>query len=104
MTTRTMDRAMAFCKTFGMRCPIVLSPMAGACPSSLSIAVGNAGGMGGMGALLTPPAGIRTWAGEVRAQTSGPFQINVWIPDSPAQRNPDAEAKLRDFLAEWGPR
>jgi nitronate monooxygenase len=86
-----------------MRCPIVLSPMAGACPSSLSIAVAEAGGMGGMGALLTPPAGIRTWADEVRARTSGPFQINVWIPDVPAQRNPAAEAKLRAFLTGWGP-
>jgi nitronate monooxygenase len=56
-----------------------------------------------MGALLTPPAGIRAWADDVRAHTSGPFQINVWIPDSPAQRDPDAEAKLRDFLAQWGP-
>jgi nitronate monooxygenase len=98
-----MDRAAAFCKTFGLRCPIVLAPMAGACPPALSIAVANAGGMGAMGALLTPPAGIRAWVDEVRTHTSGPFHLNLWIPDSPAQRNPDAEAKLRNFLAGWGP-
>jgi nitronate monooxygenase len=103
MTTRTMDRATLFCKKFGIRCPIMLAPMAGACPASLSVAVANAGGMGAMGALLTPPARIRTWAEEVRAHTNGPFQINVWIPDPPALRNSDAEAKLRHFLAEWGP-
>jgi nitronate monooxygenase len=77
--------------------------MAGACPASLSIAVANAGGMGAMGALPTPPAGIRAWVQEFRASSSGPFQINVWIPDPKPQRDPEAEARMRAFLAAWGP-
>jgi nitronate monooxygenase len=77
--------------------------MAGACPTSLAIAVANAGGMGAMGALLTPPEGIRAWVEEFRAQSSGPFQLNVWIPDPKPRRDPDAEAKVRLFLERWGP-
>jgi nitronate monooxygenase len=77
--------------------------MAGACPASLSIAVANAGGMGALGAVLTPPADMRAWVQEVRAGSSGPFQINVWVPDPPPRRDMQAEARLRAFLAGWGP-
>jgi len=62
-----MDRATAFCGTYGMTLPILLAPMAGSSPVGLSIAVANAGGMGAMGALLTPPAGIRACAQEFRS-------------------------------------
>lgn len=81
----------------------MLAPMAGACPASLSIAVANAGGMGAMGALLTAPAGIRAWADEFRAESNGPFQLNVWIPDPPQKRDVSAEARIRQFLEAWGP-
>ena len=80
---RALDRAGAFCARYGFALPIMLAPMAGACPASLSIAVANAGGMGAMGALLTPPAGIRDWVREFRASSRGPFQLNLWIPDPP---------------------
>src|SRR5687768_15045167 len=100
---RPLDRASAFCARFGLQLPIMLAPMAGACPASLSIAVANAGGMGAMGALVTPPAGIRDWVEEFRANSRGPFQLNVWIPDPPPQRDPAAEAQIRTFLAGWGP-
>src|SRR2546423_13601666 len=76
--------------------------MAGACPTSLSIAVANAGGMGAMGALVTPPAGIRAWVQEFRSRSRGPFQLNTWIPDPPPRRDAEAEARLRAFLAAWG--
>jgi nitronate monooxygenase len=101
--SQPLDRAMAFCAGYGLSVPIMLAPMAGACPVSLSIAVANAGGLGAMGALLTPPAGIRAWVQEFRSNSSGPFQLNVWTPDLPPRRDPDAEARMRAFLTGWGP-
>jgi nitronate monooxygenase len=86
-----------------MEMPILLSPMAGACPPSLSIAVINAGGFGACGALLMAPHEIVDWVREVRASTAGAFQINLWIPDPPPVRDPEHEARLREFLARWGP-
>jgi nitronate monooxygenase len=77
--------------------------MAGACPASLSIAIGKAGGMGAMGALISSPEAIRQWAGEVRAAGVGAFQLNTWIPDPAPARDAAAEAQVRSFLAHWGP-
>src|ERR1700758_1014303 len=103
VTSSPRDRAEAFCAKYGLRLPILLAPLAGACPASLSIAVANAGGMGAMGALLTPPAGIRACGEEFRSGSSGPFQLNVWIPDPKPHRDAEAEARVRAFLARWGP-
>ena len=77
--------------------------MAGASPASLSIAVAHAGGMGAMGALMTPAPGIRRWVTELRSQSSGPFQLNVWIPDAKPPRDASAEERVRRFLEGWGP-
>jgi nitronate monooxygenase len=98
-----IERARTFCAKYGLRMPILLAPMAGACPASLSIAVANAGGMGAMGALLHTPEGIREWMSEFRAASKGPVQLNTWIPDPPPRRNHIAEARVRAFLANWGP-
>ena len=101
--TRPRDRAEAFCRRFGLSVPILQAPMAGACPAGLAAAVANAGGMGAMGALLSSPAAIATWAADFRARSNRAFQINLWIPDTPPARDPAAEARMRDFLGAWGP-
>src|SRR4051794_32254286 len=98
-----VTRAQAFCERFALRLPIMLAPMAGACPPSLSIAVMNAGGLGAYGALLMQPDAIRRWAADVQAGSSGRFQLNLWVPDPPPHRNPEREAAVRAFLAQWGP-
>src|SRR4051812_2000447 len=96
-------RAAAFCETLGIRLPILMAPMAGACPASLAIAVANAGGLGGCGALLMQPAAIKAWASDVRAGSNGGFQLNLWIPDPPPKRDAGVEDGVRRFLAQWGP-
>jgi nitronate monooxygenase len=97
------SRAAAFCERFGLRLPILLAPMAGACPPSSSIAVMAAGGFGACAALLMQPKEIEAWAAEVRAKGDGPFQINLWIPEPPPVRDRSHEARVREFLSRWGP-
>ena len=96
-------RVDAFCARCGTRVGILLAPMAGACPPSLSIAVANAGSLGACGALLMQPEAIRSWAAEMRAGSPGGFQINLWIPDPAPRRDPAHEARVRELLAAWGP-
>ena len=97
------DRALDFCRRFGMKMPVFEAPMAGASPASLAVAVANAGSMGAMGALLTSPEGIAEWVAEFRSGSSGPYQLNLWIPDPPPQRDAAAEGRVREFLGRWGP-
>jgi len=98
-----LTRATTFCEQFNLRVPILMAPMASACPPSLAIAIANAGGLGGCGALMLQPEAIRKWAADVRAGTNGGFQFNLWIPDPPPKRDAAAEAAVREFLANWGP-
>lgn len=103
MTHPALERANVFCDTYGLRAPVLMAPMAGACPPPLAAAVARAGGMGACGALLMQPDAISTWATEHRARTNGAFQMNLWIPDPPPQRDEQHEAEIRTFLAAWGP-
>jgi len=98
-----LERTQRFCERFGPRVPILLAPMAGACPPSLSVAVANAGGLGACGALLMRPEEIGAWASKVRSETNGGFQLNVWVPDEKPARDPAAEERVRAFLGSWGP-
>ena len=82
--------------------PILLAPMAGACPP-LSAALANAGSMGAMGAVLSSSADIGRWMEDFRATSTGPAQVNLWLPDPAPSRNVAAEAASRAFLAQWGP-
>ncbi|OFX00428.1 MAG: 2-nitropropane dioxygenase [Alphaproteobacteria bacterium RIFCSPHIGHO2_12_FULL_63_12] len=101
--TNARERSEAFAATLGLSVPILLAPMAGACPPSLSIAVAKAGGMGACGVLLMPPPEIAAWVAEFRAAGGKALQLNLWTPDPPPTRDAAAERRVRDFLAQWGP-
>ncbi len=98
-----IKRAEKFASDNGIENPILLGPMAGACPVSLSIAVAKGGGMGACGALLMHPEKIKKWAQEFRSITDAPFQMNLWIPDAEAPLSPEHEKQLRTYLNNWGP-
>ena len=98
-----LARAQQFAARLDIRVPILLAPMAAACPPSLSIAVANAGGLGACGTLMMTPDEVLAWTVEFRLQSEGHFQLNLWIPDPPLARNVQAEQLQREFLANWGP-
>lgn len=103
MTQNPVARAEAFCADYSLQIPVLMAPMAGACPTSLAIAVADGGGMGACGALLMNADAIENWASEMRAGSNGAFQINLWIPDPEPKRDPTNETAIREFLADWGP-
>ena len=90
-----LARARAFCNRFDLRVPILMAPMGGASPAELAIAVANAGGMGGCGALSLSPEQIQDWATAFRAGSEGPFQINTWVPDPAPRRDAEHEAVVQ---------
>lgn len=98
-----LDRAEAFCAAYGLTIPVLMAPMAGACPPALAAAVASAGGMGACGCLTMTPDQIGDWAGTVRTASNGAFQLNIWCPDPEPARDAAHEAALRDFLGGWGP-
>src|SRR5690606_11006346 len=103
MNPAIQQRVDVFCKRFGIELPVLLAPMAGACPVPLSAALANAGAMGALGAVLSTPEQISHWVETFRRQSSGPVQVNLWVPDPAPLRNAQAEAATRRFLQRWGP-
>ncbi|MGQ7847446.1 NAD(P)H-dependent flavin oxidoreductase [Granulosicoccus sp. 3-233] len=96
-----LERSSSFARRLQLRVPILLAPMAGACPVSLSVAVANAGGMGACGTLLMSPTQISDWVLAFRESSNGCFQLNNWIPDPVMAAEAMQERQLRTFLASW---
>ncbi|HTO96322.1 MAG TPA: DUF561 domain-containing protein [Myxococcales bacterium] len=72
----------AFTGRMRIQHPLVLAPMAGG-PSTpaLCAAVSGAGGLGSYGAAYLPPARLREEIRAIRALTSSPFAINLFVDD-----------------------
>lgn len=99
--TTISTRVSAFGERYGLDVPIIQAPMAGACPPELAVAVANAGGMGATGAVLDDPRKIEDWVRRFREGSSGPLQMNLWIPDAPPAGD-GGEGAARDFLERFG--
>jgi nitronate monooxygenase len=62
--------------------PVIQGPFGGGLSTPrLAAAVSNAGGLGSYGAYTLPPDEIRKVAQEIRALTSRPFALNLWVND-----------------------
>lgn len=104
MSSTPLSQTDSFCDSYNLQVPILMAPMAGACPASLAIAVANGGGMGACGYLLMQPDEIAEWTREMRAGSNGAFQLNLWMPDPDPLRDPVHEKKIRTFFGQWGPK
>jgi nitronate monooxygenase len=82
--------------------PLVAAPMAGG-PSTpaLVVAVGEAGGLGFLGAGYKTVDAVRAEIEEVRRRSTRPFGVNVFLAGSPTG-DPGAVAVYRDTLATDG--
>ena len=90
----------------GLDYRIIQAPMAGGGDSpALVSAVGNAGGLGFMGAAYMSPVQIGEAAREIRTRTRRPFGINLFAPAPDPEPPQNMEAALRSvapFFAEVG--
>ncbi|MBU8907611.1 NAD(P)H-dependent flavin oxidoreductase [Desertibacillus haloalkaliphilus] len=81
-----------------LKYPIIQAPMAGGITTSeLVAAVSNAGGLGMIGAGYMTPDQIRTQIREIKALTTKPFGINVFIPNDFSVTN-DQVTKAKQTL------
>ncbi len=85
--------------------PIIQAPMAGSTTPALAAAVSNAGGLGSLGCAEASLDDVRTKAGELRAATDRPFNLNFFAHDPPTE-NADVDAlarkRLKPFYEELG--
>src|SRR3712207_9127290 len=86
------------CPSLGVRVPIVQAPMAGGPTTpALVAAVGNAGGIGILGAGYLAPDAIRAAIRDVRARTSAPFGVNLFTPE-PVEADAASAARIAERL------
>jgi nitronate monooxygenase len=66
--------------TLGIEAPIVLGPFGGLSSIPLAALVSQRGGLGSYGLYGYAPDRISATAAELRAATSRPFALNLWLP------------------------
>ncbi len=101
-----MPLPTALTQRLGISHPIIQAPMAGGSDTpALVAAVGEAGGLGTIGAAYLAPAQILEAAKAVREKTKRPFGINLFSPlpaPAPPKDYAAAIAQLASYFAELG--
>jgi nitronate monooxygenase len=86
------DLAEQFTAALGIRHPIVLGPFGGLSSVDLTAAVSELGGLGSYGLYGYDHARIADTAAALRAVTSRPFALNLWLPlESDGERGATAD-------------
>ena len=65
-------------RRLGIALPIIQAPMAGTSTPALAAAVTNAGALGSIGVGAVNADGARSMIAALKAQTAGPFNVNVF--------------------------
>lgn len=90
-----MQHRSIFLQRLDMRQPIIQAPLAGGGDTpDLVAAVGEAGGIGFIGATYSTPQQIADAAAAVRARTNRPFGINLFAPQPAPEPPRDASPAL----------
>jgi nitronate monooxygenase len=85
---------------FGIDVPVVLGPFGGLSSVELTAAVSEGGGLGSFGLYGYAPERIADTAARLRAVTSRPFALNLWLPTGDEVAPADVELdRFRDALA-----
>lgn len=69
-----------FAQLFGVASPIVLGPFGGLSSVALTAAVSECGGLGSYGLYGYDSGRIHDTIEQLRAATSRPFAVNIWLP------------------------
>jgi nitronate monooxygenase len=93
----------------GIKYPIIQGPLGGLSSQRLAAIVSNGGGLGSFGAHTLTPGAIGETAAQVRALTSRPFAVNLWVSmEDPGARESNARSfeqslsPITTFLRELG--
>jgi len=88
---------MRLANLLGIDVPIVLGPFGGLSSVGLTAAVSEAGGLGSFGLYGYTPERIRDTISALRAATSRPIAVNLWLPrgDEVTPADVDVEPFLR---------
>lgn len=89
---------MALLRRLGIQVPVFQAPMAGVATPALAAAVSNAGGLGGLGIGTGTLESARAMMTETQRLTSRPFNVNLFVHQSPT-RNASVESAWLDFLS-----
>jgi len=95
---------MTLLDRLGVSLPIFQAPMAGVSTPEMAAAVSNAGGLGGIAVGATDAAGAAAMITAVRALTDRPFNVNVFVHETPvadAVREAAWLAALSPLFAEF---
>jgi len=84
----------------GIEYPIIQGPLGGLSTRRLTAAVSNFGGLGSFGAHGLAPSAIKDVIAEVRAMTTKPFAMNLWVSmEDEGARAAGSEAFSRSLTA-----
>src|SRR5690348_16821406 len=89
----------------GVRLPIIQAPMAGVSTPQMAAAVSNAGALGSIAVGATNAPGARSMIDQVRKLTDRPFNVNVFVHQSPTSDTSRDAAwleKLSPYFSEFG--
>src|SRR4051794_27503094 len=92
----------------GIRYPILTGAFGGLSSVALTATVSEGGGLGAYGLYGYSPEQIKRTVADLRAATSGPFLLNLWVVDEADAAPPDPAAlaaaaeRLRPFYADLG--